>query len=379
MSMADTETCEQVLDQAEAALSSLVKTHKNELVKAKMCQALAMGSFACGQDASDAWLLLSLIEGLLVAPKATPELLVPALGAWALLVSSMPDGFVFDRVRRLLAVLDTEGASLLEHDNVDVRVAAAEAASVVYEACWRYSPGEARKVLQDMCDEEQDEDLRARAQHAEAHEDMSDFEKFAAKVEAMGLSEAELAELDIDLDLMKHDSAADGEEHVGSGRAPGAAAEGEKAAGGLKRSGSWKSMKQGDRCKERGSLRMARAAMQGGTGPPVEKLKIRGATIEISTWRQRTWLNALRGSLQSGLQAHMAGNAMLHELFDIDSHAANMTAVELREDSLAQRHLRAKSSVTAQMRDKALDKARRQRSEMCHQAAMLDDDAYASG
>lgn len=207
---------------------------------------------------------------------------------------------------------------------------------------------------------------------------MSDFEKFAAKVEAMGLSEAELAELDIDLDLFKHDRAPDGQEQVPSAQAAEAEASGDKPVGGLKRSGSWKSMKQGDRCKERRSLRMARAAMQGGTGPPVEKLKIRGATIEISTWRQRTWLNALRASLQAGLQAHLAGNGMLHDLFDIDSSAANMTALEMREDSLAQRHVRAKNSVTAQLRDKALDKARRQRSEMCHQAEMLDEEAYNS-
>jgi hypothetical protein len=52
--------------------------------------------------------------------------------------------------------------------------------------------------------------------------------------------------------------------------------------------------------------------------------------------------------------------------------------LEMREDSLAQRHVRAKNSVTAQLRDKALDKARRQRSEMCHQAEMLDEEAYNS-
>lgn len=355
-----------MLDQAEEALSSIAKTHKNDSVKGKICQALAMGSFACGQDPSDASLVLSLVQGLMLAPGAKADLLVSALQAWALLVSSMPDAFVFERVRRLLSVLDAKDDSLLEHEKVDVRVAAAAAASVVYEACWRYSPEEARKVLQDLCDDEEEETVEEKQEQG-----MSDLEMFAAKMEAMGLSEEELKDLDIDMDKLRDEQQATMQAPTPDVPAP--PDEAGKSGGGLKRSGSWKSMKQTERSKERASLRMARAAMQGGAGPPTEKLRIRGATIEISTWRQRTWLNALRAPLQTGLQAHLAGNSMLHELFDIDAHSANMTALEMREDSIAHRHLRAKNSTNAQLRDKALDKARRQRHEMCHQSEMLQD------
>lgn len=378
----------QVLDEAEEVLARVARTHKNEAVKAKICQALAMGSFACGQEASDAWLLLSLVEELMLAPKATAALTVPALRAWALLVSSMPDAFIFERVRRLLSVLDAGDRSLLEHDKVEVRVAAAEAASVVYESCWRYSPEEARKVMQDMCEEEEEEGKQAVDADPAADgggDDvcMSDLERLEAKMEALGLSDAEVKELGIDLDMLRQEQRADeplqDPEAMTEADKQGPEQGSSKAGGpGLKRSGSWKSMKQTERSKERSALRMARATMQGGAGPPLEKIRIRAATIEISTWRHRTWLNALRASLESGLQAHMAGNSMLHELFDICAESANMTALEMRQDSLAHRHLRAKNSVQAQVRERAVDKARRERQEMCQQSELMEE-GYQSG
>ncbi len=42
-------------------------------------------------------------------------------------------------------------------------------------------------------------------------------------------------------------------------------------------------MKQLDRKNEKTALRMARATMQGGTGPVIEKIKVRGFTLEVTT------------------------------------------------------------------------------------------------
>jgi hypothetical protein len=106
--------CQPVFDQAETTLQAIAKTHKSELIKAKICETLAMGCFACGQESSDTALLMGWIQGLMLAPGATKELIVPALSAWALLVSSLSDGFIFERVRRLLSVLDDPKVSLLE-------------------------------------------------------------------------------------------------------------------------------------------------------------------------------------------------------------------------------------------------------------------------
>jgi hypothetical protein len=43
-------------------------------------------------------------------------------------------------------------------------------------------------------------------------------------------------------------------------------------------------MKQLDRKNEKTALRMARATMQGGTGPVIEKIKVRGFTLEVTTY-----------------------------------------------------------------------------------------------
>jgi hypothetical protein len=131
---------------------------------------------------------------------ATHELLVPAIRAWSLLVSSLPDAYVFDRLRRLLAVLDSSETNFLEHTNIDVRVAATEAASVVYEAVWRYSPEDARKVLSDLCADEEEEEEGAWLHEVPALEDqMSAFDRFAGGMDqniqalrAKGVSEAEI-------------------------------------------------------------------------------------------------------------------------------------------------------------------------------------------
>jgi hypothetical protein len=141
-------SCQEVFDLAEEALCGFAKTLKHEAVKGKILEALALGSWACGQDPSDASVLMASIESHMLAPKATNLVIQPALRAWALVASSLPDAFIFDRIRRLLSVLDAGSCSLLEHEHVDVRVAAAEAASVLYEACWRYDPHQAKKVLQ---------------------------------------------------------------------------------------------------------------------------------------------------------------------------------------------------------------------------------------
>ena len=53
----------------------------------------------------------------------------------------------------------------------------------------------------------------------------------------------------------------------------------------------------------------------------------------------------------TGLQNHMATNPFVHELLDIDAVAANMSALELKEDSILHRRSRAKN-VLVQTRDK---------------------------
>jgi len=198
-------SCQEVFDMAEEALCPMARTHKSEIVTGKICETLAMGSFACGQDPSDASVLMSFVQALMLGPKTSHELLVPALRAWMLLVTSLPDSYVFERVRRLLAILDSPAKSLLEHEHVDVRVAAAEAASVCYEACWRYSPEEAKKVLTDFCEAEEEAGVAETV--PELEDQMSEFDKFAAQMEAAGMSDDDSDEnmqnLEIDIDLMQ--------------------------------------------------------------------------------------------------------------------------------------------------------------------------------
>ena len=105
-------TCQVVFDLAEEALQAIAKTHKSELVKGKICQALSMGAFALGQDSSDTALLMTWIQGLMLDKRATHELIVPALSAWTLLASSLSDGFIFDRLRRLLGSASTPACLL---------------------------------------------------------------------------------------------------------------------------------------------------------------------------------------------------------------------------------------------------------------------------
>ena len=276
---------------------------------------------------------------------------------------------------RCAGVLDEDKNSLLEHDHVDVRVAAAEAAAVIYEATWRYSPDQAKEVLSEICACEAEEE--AVAAHVPRTEDQrSEFERLAAKVEALELLDsadaqevkdllADFDEADLDLDLMP--KAAEAADATASG-AQEDEEDGAEVTRGLKRSGSLKSMKHAHRVKDRTSVRMARATMEGGTGVPMEKIKVRGATIDINTWRRRTWLHALRAPLQAGLQAHLSGNSFLHEVFGIDAESANMSSLEMRQEAAEQRRVRA-GSCLSQQRDMRIDRARRLRQEMCNQVS----------
>ena len=276
---------------------------------------------------------------------------------------------------RCAGVLDEDKNSLLEHDHVDVRVAAAEAAAVIYEATWRYSPDQAKQLLSDICACEAGEE--AVAAHVPRMEDQrSEFERLAAKVEALELLDsadaqevkdllADIDEADLDLDLMP--KAAEAADATASG-AQEDEEDGAEVTRGLKRSGSLKSMKHADRVKDRTSVRMARATMEGGAGVSMEKIKVRGATIDINTWRRRTWLRALRAPLQAGLQVHLSGNSFLHEVFGIDAESANMSSLEMRQEAAEQRRVRA-GSCLSQQRDMRIDRARRLRQEMCNQVS----------
>ncbi|MGB1594895.1 MAG: hypothetical protein ACPIOQ_19205 [Promethearchaeia archaeon] len=282
-----------------------------------------------------------------------------------------------DSIGRCAGVLDEDKNSLLEHDHVDVRVAAAEAAAVIYEATWRYSPDQAKELLSEICASEAGEEAVA-AQVPRTEDQRSEFERLAAKVEALELLDsadaqevkdllADFDEADLDLDLMPKAKAAEAADATASG-AQEDEEDGAEVTRGLKRSGSLKSMKHADRVKDRTSVRMARATMEGGAGVPLEKIKVRGATIDINTWRRRTWLRALRAPLQAGLQAHLSGNSFLHEVFGIDAESANMSSLEMRQEAAEQRRVRA-GSCLSQQRDMRIDRARRLRQEMCNQVS----------
>eukprot|EP00287_Rhodomonas_sp_CCMP768_P010282 CAMPEP_0196742606 /NCGR_PEP_ID=MMETSP1091-20130531/47862_1 /TAXON_ID=302021 /ORGANISM="Rhodomonas sp., Strain CCMP768" /LENGTH=265 /DNA_ID=CAMNT_0042088703 /DNA_START=123 /DNA_END=917 /DNA_ORIENTATION=+ len=142
--------CEEVFHDVVETLKLYLKNHRSSIVRGKLAEALAMGSFMSGEDEADTCQVLALLQAEFSDSKASKDAAAPALRSWGLLLSSLPDAFVAPRVKPWSNVM----SALLNHKELEVRTAATENMAAVYEACWRHDPDKARTMAKEIEEEE---------------------------------------------------------------------------------------------------------------------------------------------------------------------------------------------------------------------------------
>eukprot|EP01006_Ploeotia_vitrea_P040745 TRINITY_DN66460_c6_g1_i1.p1 TRINITY_DN66460_c6_g1~~TRINITY_DN66460_c6_g1_i1.p1 ORF type:complete len:466 (+),score=265.03 TRINITY_DN66460_c6_g1_i1:119-1399(+) len=205
--------------------------------------------------------------------KGGDELICQAIRSWAMLVSTMPDAriggkFVDKNMGRLMELLD--------HDNVDVRIAAGEAIALLYEAFMN---------AEDVEDEEEDEEEEEEEEDDFDEDDKSDDEYSYENNNDDGFDIQELTEK---LEELSTD-------------------------------GSKKRGKK-DRKVQRASFRDILASVEDGTAP-TETMIVCDEKVEFSGWRQILRLYSFRAVLGDGLLVHLGNNPVLADAFGLDLSA----------------------------------------------------------
>lgn len=231
-----------------------------------------------------------------------------ALSGWTLLLSSLPHSLVSESFLVMsLPVL----SSLLQSPDPAVRKSAGEAAATLYEAapdCTESSIDDGETLVGDV---ETDEQLPT------VSEDPKDVTK-----------EQVLNEV---LYEMKNLS-------VGNGK-------------------KWESRKR--RAAQRKSFRQLLTTLDDGV-PREMKVKIpKCKVLIIKTWSETVQLNALKRYLgDSGFQAYMQGNTLLHEIFDVELEEKRVRVCDLKLSSIEKRMLYSPNSAKSKARTKALNRTR---------------------
>mmetsp|Transcript_11123 Transcript_11123/g.17475 ORF Transcript_11123/g.17475 Transcript_11123/m.17475 type:complete len:411 (-) Transcript_11123:289-1521(-) len=130
--------------------------HRSSIARGRLAEALSYGSFMTGDETTEMLELMVLLLQELSEPRIHKDLALPALSAWGLLASGLSDAVVFTNIRLFIQLLEI----FLEHPEVEIRMIAAENASLLYQGCWRFDGEKAAKLLESL-QEEDEEDAKA--------------------------------------------------------------------------------------------------------------------------------------------------------------------------------------------------------------------------
>ncbi|KAG0583280.1 hypothetical protein KC19_3G123300 [Ceratodon purpureus] len=308
-----------VKEEVEQCLLKVANHAQSSNARIAALDAVAIITFVCNvaQDTKDTMAFLWRIichnahgdaDQKLTVQKPPESVRAAALSGWTLLLSSLPPHLVSEPL--LVSSLPVL-SSLLQSPDPAIRKAAGEAAATLFEAapdCTEASIDNAETLVGDVETDEQEVTLS---------EDPKDVTK-----------EQVLNEV---LHEMKQLS-------VSSGK-------------------KWESRKE--RAAQRKSFRQLLTTLDDGV-PREMKVKIpKCKVLIIKTWSETVQLNALKSYLgESGLQAHMQGNVLLHEIFEVELEEKRVRVCELKLSSVEKRMMFSPNSVASKTRTKALNRTR---------------------
>ncbi len=232
-------------------------------VRAGAAAALAITNLICVEDVGAVWEVMDMMEE---ASKAEwrgannpPQLRAAAVDAWSLLATAVDDRMIAgdgERGYRILPLL----RDCLDHDDPDLRASAGECVALIHEA--RLGLGL----------KEEDASNTTDRRYRRGSWDGTEFEALIDEVKIR------LEELSVE---------------------------------------SGKRLSKKAKKAQRATFREYLSTISEGESPTVS-VSFTGGTLELSTWRERKQLDAVRSAVQGGLMSQLSSNSTLQDMFGCD-------------------------------------------------------------
>ena len=282
-------------------LTELVYGTATPAVRAAAATALAMCTFIRADDASQVKGVLDVLTNLIDSGKTGAALLVACLRGYALLVTRMSFSFVASAfVARV-----TRAAALLEHENVNVRVAAGEFIALLFEIADENESGGGDDDMDDDGDNggnNASDELRNRV----------DVDELLERLRALSK------------DSQKHRA-------------------------------------KKDRKAQRSSFREIVATVEEGEQPSELLRFAHGEEVAFRGWQDLVRLNAFRDALGEGTRTHFEQNPLVRDVFELGAppiaNSGGASGPERRLTALEKRKYMSPNSAAAKARTK--DRLRR--------------------